>query len=97
MPPDYDSYDARGFEYQTPLITDKDMFDYELQAFMDGSINRNFKNDIFKEVAVPMLKLWEAWKSKNLMECMDAVSQIESDDWRLACKEWIDRRSNKLK
>ncbi len=97
MHPDYDSYDARGFEYQTPLITNKDMFDYELQAFMDGSINRKFKNDIFTEVAVPMLRLWEAWKQKELMECMDAISQIQSDDWRLACKEWIERRSSKLK
>jgi hypothetical protein len=44
-----------------------------------------------------MLRLWEAWKQKELMECMDAISQIQSDDWRLACKEWIERRSSKLK
>lgn len=97
MQPDYDSYDVRGFEYQAPLINDKDLFDYELQAFMDGSTNRDFRNNIFTEVALPMFWLWEAWKSKNHMECMTAISQIQSDDWRLACREWIDRRSDKLK
>ena len=95
--PEYDSYRSRGFEYITPLVSYESLFDYELKAFMEGSINRKFTNTIFNEVACPMLTLWEGWKQKDLLMCRDGISQIQSDDWRTACSEWIDRREDKLK
>ena len=36
-------------------------------------------------------------ESKNLLECVSAVGEIKSDDWRVACHEWIQRREDKLK
>jgi len=96
MQPDYDSYAVRQIEHQTPLITDKELFDYELNAFMKGDINRDYVNKIFTEVAVPMFRLWVGWKSKSLLECAEAVGEIKSDDWRIACNEWIRRREDKL-
>jgi len=93
--PDYDSYASRGLSYITPLVTDQPLFDYECRAFMEGSINRKFTNKIFNEVACPMLRLWEGWKQKDPLVCADAVSQIQSEDWRLACKEWVYRRHDK--
>ena len=40
------------------------MFDYELQAFMDGSINKKFKNDILQRLR-PNVKVMGAWKQKG--------------------------------
>ena len=97
MQPDYDSYAVRQIEYQTPLMTYPKTFDDELKIFMVGQMRRDFKNKIFSEVALPMWKLWTAWKTKSYLECMDALSEIKSEDWHIACREWIDRRKDKLK
>ena len=97
MQPDYDSYAVRQIEYQTPLMTHPKVFDEELKLFMVSPIGKEFKNKIFTEVAIPMFRLWVAWKSKNYLECMSALSEIKSQDWHIACKEWIDRRKDKLK
>ena len=97
MQPDYDSYAVRQIEYQTPLMTYPKTFDEELEKFMVNPIGEDFRNKIFTEVAVPMFKLWVAWKSKNLLKCVEAVDTIKSDDWRIACHEWIKRREDKLK
>jgi thymidylate synthase len=96
MQPDYDSYAVRQIEYQTPLVTHPKVFDEELKLFMLNPIGKEFKNKIFSEVAIPMFRLWVGWKSKSLLQCAEAVGEIKSDDWRLACNEWIRRREDKL-
>ena len=44
-----------------------------------------------------MFRLCVALKSKNYLEFISALSEIKSEDWHIACKEWIDRRKDKLK
>ncbi len=96
MQPEYDAYATKNIEYITPLITDKSVFEYELNSFIQGNTKRTFANKIFSEVAIPMVRLWEGWKHKSLLECAEAVGEIKSDDWRIACHEWVVRREDKL-
>ena len=63
---------------------------------MKLNLERKFENKIFTEVAIPMFKLWRAWKSKSYYDCLKYVSEIKSDDWRVACQEWVVRRKDKM-
>ena len=83
-------------DYQTPLITSKLTFDDELELFQKFNLDRKYENKIFTEVAIPMFRLWKAWKSKNYYDCLKYVAEIKSDDWRVACQEWVVRRKDKF-
>ena len=96
MHPDYDSYAVRQLDYQTPLITSKLTFDDELKLFQKFNLDRKYENKIFTEVAIPMFRLWKAWKSKNYYDCLKYIAEIKSDDWRVACQEWVVRRKDKM-
>lgn len=96
---------AAGEVWPDPLITDKEAFDSELSSFMnqlhfaicnahrlaEGSFNRN---NIFPNVAVPMLASWTAHKQKDQISALNWAKEIEALDWRLACINWLERRYN---
>lgn len=47
------------------------------------------------EVAVPMYLAHDAWRNKQYDEADEHVLKIAAWDWRIACKEWLERRSAK--
>jgi thymidylate synthase len=68
----------------------------ELQMFMDVGPAIGFTDPFFKNVAIPMLQSWDAWKDradgKFFERAMKHANRIAATDWRLACTEWLERR-----
>jgi len=95
MTPDYDSYATRMIK-PSPLVDDILTFDEELEWFMeDPEKPRAYINSVFSEVAQPMHRMWVAWKAKEIFQAMEHSKDIKSDDWHLACYEWLERRKDK--
>lgn len=92
MQPDYDSYASRMIK-PMDLCDDPDEFDKDLQQFINNPSRKHlWSNRIFPDVAVPMARVWEAWKAKELIRAMDLTKEIVADDWHLATYEWLERR-----
>ena len=75
-----------------PLMMDKVSFDQELKYFLDGRNRRSWDNLIFRDVAQPMQRAWEAHKMSEYKKALGHCAAIEASDWRAACIEWITRR-----
>lgn len=79
-----------------PLIsTSIAEWEADLEAFMQGHLNTSFVDPFFTHVAVPMFLAWEARKSKA-GDGMFYIEQIKAEDWKLACKQWVQRREAKV-
>jgi hypothetical protein len=70
----------------------------ELSDFLDNGAVLGYTSPFFRRVAVPMLKTWEVYKDRdNKHRFRDALKMAESigaSDWRKACTEWLERRSD---
>ncbi|MBB76560.1 MAG: hypothetical protein CMJ75_18805 [Planctomycetaceae bacterium] len=59
-------------------------------------VEAEVESDWFKNVAVPMLRVWKAWRTKNaperFTEALKLTNEIQASDWRKAAVEWIARR-----
>lgn len=92
---DYDALNT------VPLIKDPAEFGYELEKFF-GFVMRHpkellnlgaFDEPFLRDVAVPMYNAWVDRKYHNApTECDMWIDAIKADDWRLACKGWVNRR-----
>ena len=55
------------------------------------SVTSNYKHSFFKEVAVPMAQIYKERKEK-VSDGMHIVDDIAATDWRLATRNWLERR-----
>jgi hypothetical protein len=99
----YDLID--GYE-PVPLVNETESFSRELRFFFDffksyrfapdDFINRSddieWNNNIFPDVAMPMLKAFHYHKERNYLNSYREVQKIKSLDWMEACFEWIRKR-----
>jgi hypothetical protein len=99
----YDLID--GYE-PVPLVNDTESFLRELKFFFDffqsyrfapdDFINRSddieWNNNIFPDVAMPMLKAFHYHKERDYLNSYREVQKIKSLDWMEACFEWIRKR-----
>lgn len=106
MQEDCDLYNSRKVQ-ATPLITGSlDNFHDELQYFtllLDpevddvGPLEKQvvpFELDsFFLNTALPMWWAWQAHKRKDYPSAELNVSKIKGEDWRIACKTWMERRA----
>lgn len=90
----YDSYCA------TPPVKPFDMFegctdagswDLDLRFFMGREFTK-MKYPYFIQVAFPMLRVHELYRNGELEKALDHCSHIVAEDWRIACKLWLERR-----
>ena len=95
----YDPYCA------TPALRPYDMFtecqdparwDLDLQYFMDGSFDK-LVYPYFKNVAVPMAEAHSFYRNDFLKPALELCDDIVAEDWRIACKVWLQRRINRRK
>lgn len=64
----------------------------DLEEFMKTPLNSSgYYDPFFPEVAVPIMKAWEARKNRT-SNGLEELEQCKATDWRLACTEWIQRR-----
>lgn len=70
----------------------------QLDDFMDFGYGSDpagtaYTDPTFQDVAVPMLRAWDAHKAKDYGSAQHHAEQIAAYDWRLACKMWLSRRA----
>ena len=108
MQPDYEAYNVRGLVttplVDEPLnfIVEAEKFCKEVAVHHRQRAKRGgfrplklefiYDNLIFEEVALPMHNMYMAWKDKEYNEAYLSAMEIKGADWRLACKEWLERR-----
>lgn len=44
---------------------------------------------------LPMHAAWQSWKLRNLPDARRWCKEIEGEDWRVACAQWMDRKETK--
>ena len=99
----YDLID--GYE-PVPLVNETESFSRELKFFFDffqsyrfapdDFINRSddieWNNNIFPDVAMPMLKAFHYHKERDYLNSYREVMKILPTDWMTACFDWIRKR-----
>jgi hypothetical protein len=94
-------------EYEPiPIVNDLDSFNRELRFFFDyfetfrysskemlkRTDDIEWDNNIFPDVAVPMLKAFYYHKERDYLNSYREVQSIKALDWMEACFEWIRKR-----
>ena len=92
----YDTLD--GITY-TNFITNAKVFDWELDRFfhihpedMASYDDDTWDNPAFKNIAVPMVKTFNAHKKRDYELAYKEVMSILPNDWMTACFDWIKKR-----
>jgi len=87
----FDGYQVFGFNTY-PLVSDPEVFDHELKIWFDNPSNAGirYNNLYFQGVAVPMYVCWQQHKCDR--SGLSMVNHICADDWRFACRKWLERR-----
>lgn len=74
-------------------------FDTELPIFMKEAETREFNHQYtsytLRELAVPMVKAYSAFKQKDFESAKGIVSTMPESDWRLACRQWLERKEQR--
>jgi len=63
---------------------------YEAREFPPGA----FANHWFESVLGRAMIAHHRFKNKNMQQALWYADQIAASDWRVACKEWLERRAN---
>jgi len=94
--PDYDPYlhlGENGGHYKPePLVTDPQMFMFDLSCFFLDFEDELYSNSFFNGVAGPMRRAYRVWKNGDKLDGIRIAETITSLDWRKACVEWMQRR-----
>lgn len=76
-----------------PLVDEPTTFDHELDLFLHQKEQFiGWDNQFFPEVAIPMWNCWFAHKETK--DGYKHLQDIKASDWRLACKQWLERRGD---
>lgn len=102
MAMDAEAYNLYATERVEPMamFQDPDAFIRELDEFIQwaspqmvlGSPTPMFNEPFLDGVAVPMRAAWEAHKKKDYGTAEALCGGIRADDWRIACRQWMERR-----
>ena len=85
-----DRYVGREGLTTTRLVDDPDTFDGELKLVLAGT-RRKMNNRFLSDTVAHALDAHKAYKSMYSPD--QHLSEIAADDWRTACTEWINRRT----
>lgn len=99
-----DPYSDGRVSNDVPLMSiPRGRWQRELDTFMrlriGGEIDGTFVDPFFSTVALPLLRAYDAFKSKSATRFADAyrhLGQCAASDWALACAEWLQRREAKV-
>jgi thymidylate synthase len=84
---------ARPQPRKVPLMQDHETFERELQQFMgEEPCDGVYEEAFLRTVACPMMDSYMAFKKKDYDAAINAAEYIRSEDWRIACIEWLQRR-----
>jgi hypothetical protein len=89
---------TKGSVAPYPLMSvDKETWDTECGDFVDFGLGSDpagtaYTEPLFQEVAVPMLRAWQAHKVRDYSTALSETTKIAATDWREACYSWMKRR-----
>lgn len=98
------SHEWYGSEnYKTvPLVKDPATFDAELPKFVEQHARMNSPLDgdnwhepFLQTVAKPMCWAFHCHKAREHSSALAWVDRIAADDWRVACRSWLERRAER--
>lgn len=77
---------------------DRASFDSDVKTFLsDPSSKANeYKTQWFSLTVERMAQAWRLKKAGFYASALEVASQIEAEDWRLACEQWLQRRPPKV-
>lgn len=86
-----------GAIHTTPLVKDPAIFECAVLQLGDyyqqpQAPSPNIKEPFLDYVFRPMMYAFHCHKMKNLLMALKWASEIQSDDWRLAAIQWLERR-----
>jgi len=84
----YQTGDAAPF----PLIDTPDLWDEDLQIFLEDPASFAIRNIWFHRVGRPMWFAWDAWKRKDFQMAYAILGNCAATDWRNAATQWLGRR-----
>lgn len=82
-----------------PLVEDPSCWDLELYEFLldpllEKATGEDYNNDFFISVAVPMYAVWDNYhRQGELQGAITLCGDIAAEDWRVACREWLQRKA----
>ena len=89
------SYD-QSVKSTVPLVTHPDMFDLECKDFIDqdwsSSVVVGLTEPFLRWVAAPMCTAFSFHKQRDYTAANLMLDQVKSDDWRIAGRNWIEKR-----
>jgi len=88
---------SRRFCLTTPMFDKPQGIDDDVQKFFRqmsvGEYNGRFENRWFNDTLRPMMTAHDLFRRKKLKDAIEYCDQIAAIDWRMACGEWIQRRT----
>jgi thymidylate synthase len=83
------------------MSTDIDTWLQDLEVFLENGPIVGFRDQFFRRVATPIYQAWKSWKSTDIKDIrvrsdrsVEILEQCIANDWRMACQEWILRRTS---
>ena len=80
------------------LVENPERFDEEVVNFVDQAwgenreISLSWKEPFLQTVALPTRMAYHFYKHGDFVSALGFADQIASEDWRLACTQWLNRR-----
>jgi Thymidylate synthase len=92
----HDYYYQQDFTHFPLVSTPLEVWNRNLESFMNNPLQgaANYDEPFFSDVAEPLYVTWYARKVNGFSGLAQA-GEIAAQDWRKACKEWIQRRAAK--
>ena len=101
MPPEQYTcpYSEGRVRNTVPLMSiPRGRWDRELETFLKMQEGSSYVDPFFQHVAVPLYQAYKAFKSNapdRFDQALRFVGQCGSQDWMIACSEWLQRREAK--
>lgn len=93
---------ARGEWEPVPLVNDVSKFDEEVRNFVELNMNgehidqhRRWKEPFLDTVAQKACHAFHMYKVGDFKSALAWADEIASEDWRIACRAWIERRQER--
>lgn len=89
-PDDINPNDYLQYPRTMPLVKDSSVFLEELCLFLNSDPGYNeYTEPFINDVADPMYDAWKTYKEGDKKGALEIVDCIASEDWRIACRQWL--------
>jgi hypothetical protein len=91
-----DEYVRNLAEPYMPKMVDTDLWDQELQVWLDDPMVDDLESEFLSTVATPLYMSHRAYKKKEYEAAEAVLEDCTASDWQLAALQWIQRRKARV-